>query len=104
MDIGDTLRHIDVFRAFSDEPFSTLSTSEIERRLGLSHHPTFRKLKLLEDAGLLIKQKEGKKGYSLNLQNELVVEIMRFVSNVQKIESAGKGRKISSKNNRKNDA
>ena len=89
MDITDILRHIDVFRAFSESPFSTLSTAEIEERLGLSHHPTFRKLKILESAGLLIKQKGG---YSLNLQNELVVEIMRFISNIQKLESKSKSK------------
>lgn len=82
MDISETLRHIDVFRAFSDEPFSTIPTSQIEERLGLSHHPTFRKLKILEGAGLLVKQKGG---YSLNLQDETVIEIMRFMSNIERI-------------------
>lgn len=90
MDINDTLRHIDVLRVFSEEPFSTISTSKLEERLGLSHHPTFRKLKILEQNGVVVKQKGG---YSLNVQNELVIEIMRFISSIEKIEN-----KIETKN------
>ena len=83
MDINDTLRHIDVMNIFMESPFSTIPTAEIERRLGLSHHPTFRKLKILEGNGVLVKQKGG---YMLNVQDETVIEIMRFLSSLHKIQ------------------
>ena len=82
MDLSDTLKHIEILKIFKKEPFSVISTSHVEAALGLSHHPTFRKLKSLEKNGVLIKQKGG---YSLNVQNELVLEIMKFISAIEKI-------------------
>ncbi len=84
MDLSDTLKHIEILRIFKEEPFSVIPTSHIESSLGLSHHPTFRKLKALERNGILVKQKGG---YSLNMQNEIVLEIMKFISNIERLQS-----------------
>ncbi|MFC1741507.1 hypothetical protein ACFL3V_03150 [Nanoarchaeota archaeon] len=83
-DLNETLKNIDILRLFKEEPFSVIPTSEIERRLQLSHHPTFRRLKMLEGAGVLLK-KSG--GHVLDVQNPFVIEIMRFLDNVEKIDA-----------------
>ena len=83
LELTDTLKNIDIIRLFQEDPFSPMPTSEIEERLNLSHHPTFRRLKMLEKNGVIVKS-DG--GYLLNLQNEFVVEIMRFLSNIEKID------------------
>jgi len=82
MDLTDILKNIDILQLFKDDPFSNLTASDIEKKLGLSHHPTFRKLKLLESGNVLLKT-DGR--YSLNMQNKLVFEIMKFLSNVERI-------------------
>lgn len=89
MDLSDILKNIDIISIFKDDPFSSIPTSEIERMLGLSHHPTFRRLKCLEEHDILTKSSGG---YSLNMQNELTLEIMRFLSSVDKIKN-GRNRK-----------
>lgn len=83
MDLSDTLKHIEILRIFKEEPFSVIPASQIEEALGLSHHPTFRKLKSLESNGILIKKKGG---YSLNVKSEIVLEIMRFISNIESLQ------------------
>jgi predicted transcriptional regulator len=85
LDLNETLKNTDIIKLFLAEPFMPLATSEIERRLGLSHHPTFRRLKILEKNQVLIKKDTG---YALNLQNEAVSEIMRFITNMEKIQAA----------------
>jgi DNA-binding Lrp family transcriptional regulator len=82
MDLSEILKNIDIISIFKDDPFSAIPTSEIERRLQLSHHPTFRRLKMLEEHEILTKMSGG---YCLNMQNELTLEIMRFLSSVEKI-------------------
>ena len=87
MDLSEVLKNIDILRLFKEELLSTLSTSEMERRLSLSHHPTFRRLKMLEANNVIVKTGGG---YVLNLKDDSVQEIMRFLSNIEKIEKDGK--------------
>ena len=87
MDLAEVLKNIDIIRIFKDDIFSTVSVSQIEKTLGLSHHPTFRRLKVLEQNAVVVKRKGG---YAINVQNPLVYEILKFLSEFEKIEHANK--------------
>jgi predicted transcriptional regulator len=87
MDLPEVLKNIDIIRIFKEEPFSVIATSDIEERLNLSHHPTFRRLKVLEDNSVLLKSKGG---YILNTKSEEVAEIMKFLVAMEGMEATGK--------------
>lgn len=88
MDLPEVLKNIDIIRIFKETPFSVIPTIEVERRLELSHHPTFRRLKMLEDNSVILKSKGG---YMLNTKSEGVAEIMRFLVAMEELESSSKG-------------
>ncbi|MBW2965247.1 hypothetical protein KY363_07355 [Candidatus Woesearchaeota archaeon] len=89
MDLPEVLKNIDIIRIFKEAPFSVIPTIEVERRLELSHHPTFRRLKVLEDNSVILKSKGG---YMLNTKSEEVAEIMRFLVAMEAMETSGNAR------------
>ena len=82
MDLINVLKNVDIIRLFKKNLFSAMKINEIEKNLGLSHHPTFRRLKILEKNNIIIKRKEG---YAINMQDKVVFELMHFLENVEKI-------------------
>lgn len=72
-----------VLEVFRHNLHKKLSIADIERRMKLSHHPAYRKIKLLEREGILMKHGEK---YYINLNNDLAFYILEFLSKNERTE------------------
>lgn len=72
-----------VLKVFKSSLHKPLRLADIEKRIGLSHQSVFRKMKILKDNEILIK--EGNY-YRTNLENSLALKILELISAGEKEE------------------
>lgn len=68
---------IPVLKVFKSSLHKSLRLADMEKRIGLSHQSVFRKMKILKDNEILLK--EGNY-YRPNLENSLVLKILELIS------------------------
>lgn len=78
--IGNATPILDIFR---HKPFKQFSIADIEKLLKLSHHPTYRRIKILEKEKILTKQNNK---YKINFSNGLVPKILELLAVKEKEE------------------
>lgn len=66
-----------VLKVFKNSLHKPLRLADIEKRIGLSHQSVFRKMKILKDNGILLK--EGNY-YKPNIENSLALKILELIS------------------------
>src|SRR3989338_3663782 len=78
-------RNLELIEAMRKNIFDGFSMAELEKKLKLSHHPAYRRVKQLEKDKIVFR-KDG--SYRLNISNPETAEILYFLSRKEKLEFA----------------
>jgi len=73
--------NLEILEIFRKNIFSQLSLSQIEKSLGLSHHPTYRRIKQLQSEGLIISKGRD---YVLDVANPETIEALYILSRMDR--------------------